>query len=371
MKDVRVFDYYIFNVIDKVRFGQTKPYLEKMLSELGYTYSNIRFSLHDYAFYPQNEKVLQKFPSLKKYTYIDDDRRYISSHSKDRHYGKHYADHGKYYADPEDWDDISMVFSKIPRPFNYSPAFLVLDGINWYEDINDTIATYTGQRRNRYPILSSSITQYRNYDDGLKTNTVQVEIEATAEPEPRDTIEIIERLKPYLGDPYYHHRYCTFSNEEYDRFDFLERKYKKELSTYISELLPTPRQRPYNKNVSVTKVTDKPTLEKAFANTGFKREDDSYWRFKDYAFIDEHGIKYVANIQKLTGGPEFRVWLEVYGCNFEIRCSDTDYFVEKNGESLEILKVFAAICVKAKDEYGTKLAKDFGDTPLWYWKKFI
>lgn len=70
MKDVRVFDSYGFNIIDKVRFGQTKPYLEKMLSELGYTYSNLGFSLQSHIDTPLCEKVIQKFPSLQKYNYI-------------------------------------------------------------------------------------------------------------------------------------------------------------------------------------------------------------------------------------------------------------------------------------------------------------
>lgn len=363
--DMRVFDSYFFNIIDKVRFGQTKPYLEKMLSELGYTYSNLGFSLDTYLANPLCEKVLQKFPSLKKYSYItDNDSFYLSSYPEK-------WNGGDIHADPADWDDISTVFSKIPRPFGFPTGKLVLDGINWYEDCNTTIALDYKHRREDPILYCPSIIQTRWYDDGLKCNTVIVEIEATAEPEPHNTIEIIEKLKPYLGEPRSHIRKCVFPKDENERIDLLERNYEKELSSYISELLPTPRQRTYDENVSVTKVTDKPTLEKAFANTGFKREDDNPLWLKEYSFIDEHGIKYQANIQKLSGGPEFRVWLEVYGYNFEIRCSDTDYFVEKNGESLEILKVFAAICVKAKDEYGTKLAKDFGDTPLWYWKKFV
>ena len=42
--------------------------------------------------------------------------------------------------------------------------------------------------------------------------------------------------------------------------------------------------------------------------------------------------------------------------------------MEKEGESQPILREFALLCAKIRDEYGDKLAEDFGDTPDWYYK---
>lgn len=250
--------------------------------------------------------------------------------------------------------------------------------MNWYEDSKDEVAVNSKHRHfykyptsTNPPFKSNRIMQLREYDDGLKYNIIWICIEATAEPEPRNTIEIIEKLKPYLGEPNWHKRDCTLLQEEYERVLPLEEKHKNNLKSFATKMLPIPRQRPYNEHVSVTHVTDKPTLTKAFANTGFQRKDDMPLWLKLYYCIDTHGFYYKAFIQKLSGGPEFRLSLEIDGYNFHIEFDMPDYFVVKNGESLEIIKEFAAFCVKVRDEYGVELAKDFGDTPLWYWKKFI
>ena len=63
------------------------------------------------------------------------------------------------------------------------------------------------------------------------------------------------------------------------------------------------------------------------------------------------------------------MWLDISGCTFDINTlAEQDYEMEKEGESQPILREFALLCAKIRDEYGDKLAADFGDTPDWYYK---
>lgn len=369
----RVFDSYGFNIIDKVKFGQTKPYLDNMLSELGLSYSKVGFMLNSVEGDKVFEKVLQKFPALQKYCYTEDFHGsadpYLSSFSEN------WRD-GKIHADKEDRDDIAAVFSKIPRPFNIPFGHLILDGINWYEDSDNTVAVKFKYLQGKHPtlnpppFLSNRIMQDRSFDDGLKRNAVYVCIEATDEPEPRNTAEIIERLKPYLGEPKWSERECVFPREEVERLTELQAEHGKRFKAYAEEMLPKQPRRPYTGEYipPVPHITDLSTLKKAFAETGFEKEKGNRSYLNLFSCRDEHGFYYEAYTQRLSNGYEFRVWLDISGYNFGVGSGPVgwDYYAEKEGDSLEILKVFAEFCAKMRDVYGAELARDFGDTPSWY-----
>ena len=374
---MRVFDCYGFNIIDKVAFKETRPYLDKMLSELGYGYKNLMFSLEGSIYRTALvDKVLAKYPALQKYFFYDNTfgvkEPYISSITENWR-------EGKIYADREDWNDISEVFSKIPRPFNFAPAKLFLSGINWYPDSDDSLALDYSRSQGRYPtpdaFIFNCIQQWREYDDGRKWNTVGVNIEVTAEPEPRDSKGIIERLIPYLGEPTSSTRVCIFPQEELLRLQSLEKSHRERLDRIAKDELPSPL--PWERTIDdsgvwiidapIRHIADKPTLNAAFAGTGFERhtENTPSW-LKLYACTDSHGFLYKAYVQKLSSGTEFRFDLDVSGYNFEVGLFSKDYHVTREGESLEILRQFAQLCVKIRDEYSAELAKDFGDTPAWY-----
>ena len=76
----------------------------------------------------------------------------------------------------------------------------------------------------------------------------------------------------------------------------------------------------------------------------------------------------------LPGGEknaEFRVWLEVTGCNFALRelpFPSLDYAGTDPETAKDILTRFAACCVSARDTYAAALAEDFGNTPDWFWE---
>ena len=371
----RVFHSYVFNIIDKASFKETKPYLERMLSELGYSYKNLGFSLRCVSgdFVP--DKILAKYPSLKKYFYIDNSRGgytpCISSFPENLRYGD-------IHADKEDWDTISEVLTKIPRPFGVPFVDLVLDDINWFGDSDDSVRKNYSYPDGDHHILveplewGSRIVQRRSFDDGRKRNYIYVCFEVTAEPELRDSKEIINRLIPYLGEPMWSGCGCLFAPEDILKWESLEMKYQERLEVIADDMLPKPKMdicENFNivtNDPKISHISDKYTMNQVFVGTGFKREKGASNRINTYACTDKHGFQYQAETQRLTFGNIFRFSLFISGYNFDICFNSEDYYVTKEGESLEILKVFAQMCVKIRDEWGAELAKDFGETPSWY-----
>lgn len=370
---MHVFDIYDFNIAEKVKFADTKPYLDKKLAETGHSYTGIAFTLYDMKD-DARQKAVEMFPNLRKYAFLDKALRQYGLTS----YKSNWAE-SNIYTDKADWNEISELFSKIPHKLNFSSGNMMYSGVNWFKDSTDEIAPdYMFANRcmtsNIPPFLSNRIIHYRFLDDGKKTNSVSVCIDVTDEPQPRDSREIIAKLESYLGKPTDFKRRCMFSEEEDERFNGLmhiENKYLVELmkttlpKSKESEPLVVPNIMPPPEPV-IEHVADKLTLDKAFADTGFTRQKGQPNLHHMYECIDEHGFLYEAYTQKLSYGNNFRIRASISGHNFAVGTGNMDYYVTEEGESLEILKQFAAFCVQLREEYSARLAEKFGDTPKWY-----
>lgn len=381
---MRVFDSYRFNIANIVTFQKTHPYLEQMFSETGFGYKNLGFSFSDISTGLSINKALERYPSLQKYFYTDrEDRSPILSS-----YSNKWRD-GDVYADKEDWENIFEIYSKIPRTFDIPFGNVVYDGINWFEDSSDFIAIdyklRCGYPPSQYtPFHSNHIAHIRGFNDGRKYNLVIVCIETTnniPNAQPRDSKPIVEKLKPYLGEPDGYLRECVFSRDEQEHKNALERPYNKLLTQMSLDILPDPEPlwEAYRSIYFIDEhttayvpelphVADKAILNKVFKGTTFKRgKGTGNWLHK-YVCTDKHGFLYEAYIQKITGCNQFRVWFSISGYNFEVGCSEINYYVTKEGESGEILSEYVHFCMELYMRMGDRLSKDFGDTPDWYWE---
>lgn len=371
---MRVFDTYYFNIIDKANFKSTKPYLEQMLAEQGFSYKNISFML-DNVNRERTEKVFDKLPALKKYGFMEDGSGmpvYGVTSIRENWMS------GEVHADKEDWEEIAIMFSKIPRPFNFSFGKLILDGINWFPDGDESIAIIDWDyKRDKYPtvhmppFISNRIMQLRYFDDGKKFNHIFVTIEVTGEDGILSSTPIIQKLEPYLGKADRPSRKCVFEKEEYLKYKSLEKEYCGKLKNLGDLFLPVSKQRKPTPNVVnfetvIPHVADKVTLNKAFKGTRFERIKGQPNWLHLYSYIDDNGFKYDAYTQKISCDNEFRCWIEISGFNFQVRYEHKDYIVDREGEASEILKVFVSFCDKLVDEYSEELKKDFGVTPDWY-----
>ncbi len=373
---MRVFDTYYFNIIDKVSFKETKPYLEQMLKEQGFSYNNLSFMLYDLR-KETSEKVFSKLPALKKYEFMEDGSGFAAYGITS--FGENW-ECGEVYADREDWQDISVVFSKIPRPYNFSFGKLILDGINWFDNSDESVAiTNWNYERDRIPIvdtppfISNRIMQFRFYNDGKKNNFICVTIEVTGKEGILDSVPIIQRLEAYIGKHYDFGRVCTFEREEYQKNKALEKKHREKLKELGNMFMPESNlaerlSKNLYSDITIPHVADKVTLDKVFKGTRFERVKGQPNWLHLYSYVDNNSYKYNAYIQKISLENEFRCQIEISGYNFNIKYTHEDYIVEKEGESSDILKVFAQFCDKLIDEYSEELKSDFGVTPEWYYK---
>lgn len=370
---MRVFDTYYFNIAEKVSFAKTKPYLETMLSETGFSYKNMAFMLYSLDDKPQ-KKALATFPSLEKYSFFYHEKGDYP------HWGFTSCSEGwregKFHADKNDEDVISALFSKIPHTVNFD-GYLILDGINWFPDSGDTIDhdadyPYKLPVTNWLPFRSNRIVHYRNFDDGKKYNIVSVCIEVTDIDEPRNSRAVIEKLIPYLSEPSKFERKCNFPSEETSRFKASEIAECERLAQLAESSLPVSKPHTVPQpDPKPPHIADKFTLEKAFKGTGFTRQKGQPNWLSLYACVDERGFLYEAYVQKLTVTNDFRVWVEISGYNFKIATDMKDYYVTEDGESLVILKQFAEFCVRLRGEYSKTLAEIFGETPAWHYEQSL
>lgn len=370
--NARIFDTYLYNIADKVSFGQTTPYLEQMLEELGYSYSGLGFSLHTVNRSEVFEKMLQQFPSLEKYYFTEDFDGsvdpYLSSFSEDWR-------SGAIHADREDEDDIIALFSKIPQQYEIPFGTLILDGINWFADSDPSLAVEFRSKQGKHPTLtdppfkSNRIMHLRDFDDGQKYNTIKVCVEATDAPTPRSTAEIVHKLRPYLGDPKWSGRSCVFSQEEQAHFMKCSRELTEHLCELADAALPpaSTNPTPHASGQLFVHLTDKRMVRRAFANTCFEPQKNAAGSENILTCVDSHGYLYKVTVYRNPAFNEFQMELQISGCNFSVSCSRT-YDVSLESKAQENLRAFSAFCMDMVDSFSEELASAFGDTPEWYRK---
>lgn len=369
---MRVFDMYSFNVASIVKFKDTKDYIEKMLYELGLSYEELGFEL-SIENPEQLTKLLDKYPDFNKYLDKPHEKiktRVVSSFSEN-------WSEGEVYARKEDREDIMELFTKIPRPFNFSYSRLIFDGIDWYGGGNLKPATRSRSNFDSLvwpfwlPFANSRIMIHRHDTDGNKCNMVHVIVEATTDGEPRDTTDILERLIPYLGNDYFSQRKCMFSHEEDDRFLELKRKYNYRLrDLFDSRIMQTDKNVP--SEPKIPNIADKKTIQKAFKGTYFKFTDRKGLEpgMNMLKYKDAHNYEYTIMFDKLFWLNNFSFSLRIKGHNFEIEIPGGRHFgITEEGQSEKILTSIAEYCVFVCEEVSKELAADFGDTPGWFWDK--
>ena len=377
---MRVFDTYIFNIAPEIKIKDTKAHLDKMLGDLGLTYKKVGFSIGSYL--TKIPVVVERNPKLKKYQYPAKqglerpDWDWLSSLSPE-------WDKGNIYADREDWDDIFEIFSKIPRGLNVTGSVL-FDQIDWFGDgVRETCIHphyyrdfFLGkpQTIEGFRMFNDLIIMRRNYDDGNKFNRVEVIIEATTDGEPRDTSVIIDRLRPYLGEPEEYMRDCIESPEKSKELQKKKDDCLMKLETMLSEYVGSSYEEKFNsfETEYIKLLTEKKKLTAAFKDTGFELISNKGLLpgMNSLESFDDHMYKYTLLIDRTQSTPKgFYFYVNAQGYNFDIHSTQTYVHVESADEVTEKLADLAKFCVSIRERMGDILFENFGDTPAWYWKK--
>ncbi len=368
---MRVFDDYRYNLIAFTPFCHTKEYVDNALAAIGVSYADMGFLLHC----GDVDKMFQKYPSLQAYCRIEDPsrpaqeygNRIITSLSPD-------WTKGELYAKKEDLPFIEEIFRKIPRPWNFGFAKLMLDGIDWYGEGVRPPALNDSFWQQIVPPFSeavgrSGILLEHSFGDRKKRNTVWVRVEATASPSPRDTSDIPERLKPFFGMPDYHRRLCFFTHEENERTHLLEKQFRQEALALFEQTGPKTAHtaqevlsQPFlpglcNKR-TIQKVLRKHSLTASFVSGNLPGANQ-------FVLRDEHGFKYQVLLDRSPSSNGITFRLRVVSYQFTLSLPDQQFWFFREEEAEPVLSELMLFLIRLREECSQKWANAFGEDPEW------
>lgn len=375
-RKMRVFNSFTFDISGKVKFPALMPYIVNMISELGLSYRNIGFRIHDGAVERLMRSEPETFSSLEKY-FVPAEKNEQGTGALLTSFRENWTK-GDIYIGPGDSEAVFGLFVKIPKPYRLDSCILRLDGIDWYGggDISPAVKSRAAYRlkiptTSYLPFMCSGITLKH---DSYAVGNVTVEIETTAEPEPRGTQDILRKLEPYLGDPVFSAGSCMFAPEEYERFAVLRKSYEKRMSQLLSELGAVS---PYKEtavfgDMLMPKVCGKQMTTPYFKKIGFEPvkhpRKGSLPGIFEYVRYDAHNFRYRARFNKLPHNNILGFHFQITGCNFDIIpfYGEARFAYKTKEEAEEILQKLAEYTDYVYSHIGDDLASDFGDTPAWY-----
>lgn len=367
---MRVFDKYTFNIASRVKFKDTKKYMDTILEELGLGYKNVSFTYK--GFKTSLEQMLDKYPNLFKYCYEYEP------------YGKGVKvltsltpnwTKGELYAEAADWDSLFEIVSKCPRGMNITGT-LVLDQIDWYgEGVKEAALWCYKEKKDKAQvfltrnIINSQIILRREYDDGNKYNNVSVIVEATTgeNDEPRDTTDIIKKLEPYLGTPGRTERICRNSLAEEWTISEKEWSCREILVKRIEEFYPQKRK--FNEVEFIPNIADKKKIKAAFKGTSFEIGDRKGLlpRMNHVFCRDAHNRQYEILFDRTQSSPDYFYWyVTIKGYNFSVGSDQNIMYVSSEKEANEKLSMIAKFCEELVEDFDQLLLDNFGATPEWY-----
>lgn len=379
---MRVFDVYYFNIADRVRFEDAAAYLANMLTETGLSAPHIAFSAESFSrgFLSRAEKLM---PELKKYACT----KLYEYSGKPFYWGLTSASRdparclaGEIYAPPEEKDAILRLFAAIPGRLPVSECALVFGGIRWYaESTDEVLPDYTREDCCSDPLRAAcwmycnSVQLLRSGGedgDGRRAVTAAVLVESTGSPVPRDTAEIPEKLRAYLGEPYHRLRTCLLPREKAAEIIALQKQHESGIRDFFRSNMPMPLYDETKKNdpFPLTDAAWKAQAEQAFRGTGFAKKKNGSRSGVCYQCTDSRGILYQARLIRYSGFHSVTMYINVFlhSCSFLMFSMPGDFTAADFNREPELIRRFAECIVKLRDAYGSKLAADFGEVPEWY-----
>ena len=347
-----------------MKIQNAAPFLEDMLNSLGIKYEHLMF---DVSFFSDGlDKFLTEHPECSKY-------RYHNYQNREDRIGSLRYDwkEGNIFADDEDKDTVFEIFRKIKRRIDLSGGYS-FSGVDWF----GTGVTGCAFRDYKAPKPEIKILPLV-YDNCIKIRYncalyLSVGIEVTSDgDEPKDAGEIIKKLVPFLGEPKGPTRTCVFDLEEQARIDEKRLGFHEILKERFYNTFPFDRER-YCKGLRepfIEKIADKRSITKAFKDTDLeftnRKGGPGYNELMCYG---PHNYRFTLGIHRSQGMPRnFRSYFMIMGYNFTIS-KEYDVCVDSLEEAQDKLNELAKFCMELQGDFFDDLAKEFGDTPSWYWE---
>lgn len=369
---MRVFDIYYFDIIDKVKFKDTKPYIDNVLNQLGLCYKEITFSYN--MFSTPIEKVLELYPNLLKYCFKYEPyagEKVLTSLIPG-------WEKGHYYAEKSDWDAIFDIAAKFPDKLRVTGA-IAFNQIDWYGNgVKEPAVRRMGINKGKKiaeilqvePIMNSWIKIKNNFIDSNKHNWVEVIVETIVdESTPKETLDVAMKLEPFFGKYENSRRECRYSLEEgYELYD-KSLKCEDLLDEYLRRQFPEEFHEFDFMADFIPKLCDKKKLTLAFKNTGYHlgSKKGLMSTMNHYYGYDKGNHQYEILFDRPEDASDFFYWyIRINGCNFNLGLNQNRAYAADEEEAMSKIVKIAEFCQRFLTEFEPVLTEMFGKTPDWY-----
>lgn len=384
---MRVFDVYSYN-LKHIRFKDNKDYFEKLLSDLGMSYTDIGFCFHSGYEDSGCQKAVDKFPGLNKYKrYYAESELYDGSLPEWQLSSVSINESGTINAhiDRKDFDLIGNVLKKVPHSINFWSMGVLLDNIKWSENSVSTpcFKPYPGNNAviidSKYRCYySNSIRFIKEFDYGNKLNEVEVLCERFGDSE--NIVPLPDKFEKFcscLGKPTSFGRTMVFDKAEEEKLQIANEVIKQTIDVYKYRDWFVEFKRFYPKTAQgiAREVMDSLVPIKGFSpkkvftdiakNYGFKYKrclNGLYELLKTTAY--GHTIKVSFMTRPLSSLLAADISIGSYNFNFTFALFDE---IIADGEAM--VECYAKRVFEAAEDieknYAEKLFEHFGKTPDW------
>ena len=352
---MRIIEKIRFN-LNKIKFKETKSYLDNLLDKYDWSYKSMVFSMLTGT----TEKAFKAFPTLKKYDRSLPYRSAISSVSNEG-----------FHIDKADESELCRLIAKIPNPINFGFIDIFLDNIDWYgENKESTLENvYDGHISELY---GNNIRLKKEFDFGNKLNPLWLSIDRTT-----DTGDVreypcgFENFLAELGKPTERELLCIFPAEQKENFE----NKKKEISSYLKSRyiiesydLSAKNDEEYimAKSEPLSGFSPKAIFSKEAKAHGYACVKSAHGTV--YTKTNGHNHTFSVDITRPLLTRLAFAELEIVGYNFRIHTSlcDNDILLDSENTARVFAKRIFDIVDRAINDIEQVIYEGFGDTPKWY-----
>ena len=378
---MQTFEKLTYN-LKQIRFKENKDFIESLLYDSGFQYTDIAFLFSSDFTGEICDKVIKYFPKLAEYKHWYKESAFYPKSMPTHCFSSVFEDKQLVlHIKKEDHKDFSNLLKKIPNSINFGFMGVVLDNVSWYkEEEHNPIFNKKGGfafsdfKFNSYH--SNSIRFFKEFDYGNKYNPVEIVIDRTGD---------MESLRPYpktfnemtlkLGKPESRFIYCVFDENEKIDLNNKAEAIKKltentDYSISFEELYTNKSNAQSNYLIdSITPIngfSPKKVFNKCAKAKGYKY---SFYKSGCYRYSKTNADNHTFTVE-LVNAPFslfFDASVSVEGYNFNHFIWKSPQITAKEESTLfEYARAVFNIAEKIENDYSDILLSSYGKTPSWY-----
>lgn len=367
---MRVFKTYLYNLADYCRFNRTYVELESFLEANCLNYSDSIFICEELDYNKEKritDKIIDKLPQAKKYL------KHQNKNGFDTNVISNCQDNWKPINNTNSIELARLLSTKIPRPYNLTDAYFVLNNISFFDHYTDQAIKHDANYLFDTP-LSSNILFERHFNSGTKYNYVCVTIEVTSDQSGKailDDSKYVSAFEKYFDVECININMTAVVDEllpgksERKEIEEIVSKVKESLESWEGadmKLVRNPaddfRQNQYSFKKSISKFNKK------------NKKGYIYYKYDNFTYylrkIDQtnHAIEL-----GITTAPKCRridTFISYRGLAFEYKFKMPSFTPLDQSEADLYMEMLMQVMDNVEQKYFSQIAKYYTATPQWF-----